>query len=575
MNIIQTTRLRIQHFFASPQFENDEIRTRQAQLLAIMLNCIIFGIPILVFGNLLGGNVPLGINLLNVGAVLMAIGLRHWLTHANTTRVALATISLVLIGITLGIVVIGTIRTPTTSIFLLVVVASGFVFKRSIVFAIIALSSLAILVLILAQNAGLLPEPDTSVTIAQWITYTTLFALGGSLTFSTTQTLRHALQRVDYELTQRRQIEITLQERENQLRIITDNMQEMLLLLDVRGIIRYVNKSSWQQLGYRPENLVGQMSFNFIHPDDAAAILPLMQRIYTRENEPLLLEFRGKHADGHYVNLEATGQVLFEQDQPAGIVAVSRDITSRKQIEESLRESNVALQAQNEELDAFAHTVAHDLKGPVGVIFGFAELLLDAHEELPPAEKIVAFDHIYRNATKANSIIESLLVLAGVRKQMVELELLDMNVIVDEALRRLSLTIQETQAVITRLDADNWPYALGYGPWVEEIWINYLSNALKYGGKPPQVTLCASRQADNWVRFSVSDNGTPLNTEQRERLFAAFERLGQKQTTGHGLGLSIVRRIVEKLGGQVGVESYTGQGNVFYFDLPMASQVKG
>ena len=137
--------------------------------------------------------------------------------------------------------------------------------------------------------------------------------------------------------------------------------------------------------------------------------------------------------------------------------------------------------------------------------------------------------------------------------------------IVTEAQGRLAYLIEEHQAEI--ISPDTWPVALGYGPWVEEVWVNYLSNAIKYGGQPPRVELGATEQADGMVRFWVRDNGPGLAPREQARLFTPFTQLAQFRPKGHGLGLSIVRRIVEKLGGQVGVESEMGWGSVFTFTL--------
>jgi two-component system sensor histidine kinase/response regulator len=103
---------------------------------------------------------------------------------------------------------------------------------------------------------------------------------------------------------------------------------------------------------------------------------------------------------------------------------------------------------------------------------------------------------------------------------------------------------------------------LGYAPWIEEVWANYISNAR---GQPPQVTIGATAQPDGRIRFWVQDNGSGLSTEAQQRLFTPFTRLEQAHIKGHGLGLSVVQRIIEKLGGQVGVES---MGSTFYFTLP-------
>jgi signal transduction histidine kinase len=116
---------------------------------------------------------------------------------------------------------------------------------------------------------------------------------------------------------------------------------------------------------------------------------------------------------------------------------------------------------------------------------------------------------------------------------------------------------------------ESWPAALGYAPWVEEVWVNYLSNAVKYGGMLPRVELGAESN-DGVVRFWVRDNGPGLTPEARARLFKLSPQIDRTDGNGHGLGLSIVRRIVEKLDGQVSADSEVGRGSVFAFVLPRA-----
>lgn len=235
-----------------------------------------------------------------------------------------------------------------------------------------------------------------------------------------------------------------------------------------------------------------------------------------------------------------------------------------EQAEESLRQSNIKLKAHVKELDAFAHTVAHDLKTPLSVIVGFSDLLGEEH--LSEKERQEGLDAIQRHGVKMGTIIDELLLLASIRKVgEIELEPLDMATIVAEVQDRLSGMIEEHGAEIVL--PDTWPVALGRGSWVEEVWTNYLSNALKYGGTPPVVTLGATECADGWVRFWVQDNGPGLDKAQQAQLFTQFTRLHQERAKGHGLGLSIVQRIVGKLGGKVGVESTPGAGSRFWFSL--------
>jgi signal transduction histidine kinase len=237
-----------------------------------------------------------------------------------------------------------------------------------------------------------------------------------------------------------------------------------------------------------------------------------------------------------------------------------------------LRQLNAELQARNEELDAFAHTVAHDLKNPLTRVIGFAEILETDYATLSGKELGRYLHTIVRSGHKMNSIIDELLVLAGVRKGEVEMRPLDMANIVAEALQRLSPMTKEYQVKVTL--PHTWPAALGYAPWVEEVWVNYLSNSIKYGGQPPYVELGATVQADGDVCFWIRDNGDGIPPEEQARLFIPFTRLDQTRPKGHGLGLSIVQRIVEKLGGQVGMESKVGQGSVFTFTLPGCSQTR-
>ena len=263
-------------------------------------------------------------------------------------------------------------------------------------------------------------------------------------------------------------------------------------------------------------------------------------------------------------------------------VAVKEDITERKRAEAELQRYTTELEASNAELDAFAHTVAHDLKNPLTSVFGFSMLLQTHHRRMTPEKIDESLLMPTRSGKKMTSIIDELLLLASVRKMGdVMLGPLDMAALVTEACERLRPMILEYQAALVM--PETWPAPVGYAPWIEEVWVNYISNALKYGGRPeesvpPRVELGWDAVADEassdhtsvpqYFRFWVQDNGMGLTHEQNEQLFTQFTRLHQVRIEGHGLGLSIVRRIVEKLGGTASVESEVGKGSRFYFTLP-------
>jgi signal transduction histidine kinase len=256
---------------------------------------------------------------------------------------------------------------------------------------------------------------------------------------------------------------------------------------------------------------------------------------------------------------------------------------------EALREHTVELESRNEDLDAFAHTVAHDLKNPVNTIWGFADTLEKAFTDLTDEEMREYLHIMAQSGRKMNNIVDELLLLSSVRRvEEVNLAPLDMGSIIAEAQGRLADLIEKHHAKIVL--PDEWPTVSSYGPWVEEVWVNYLSNAILYGGRPPLVEVGfyvppsppvpeTQGQADDetdpdedapplMLRFWLRDNGPGLTREEQKRLFTPFTRFDQVRVKGHGLGLSIVRRIVEKLGGQVEVKSKVGQGSIFSFTLP-------
>jgi signal transduction histidine kinase len=248
-----------------------------------------------------------------------------------------------------------------------------------------------------------------------------------------------------------------------------------------------------------------------------------------------------------------------------------KEVLARVEIHLTLKHTQHQLQAHIEELDAFAHTVAHDLKNPLAVIQGFSYVLKTNIESMDKKEIAKYLTSLDKAAAKATNIIDELLLLAGVKNAEVAPHPIDMAPIVNNALQRINFMLIDTPAEINQ--PQSWPVALGYRSWVEEVWVNYLSNGLKYGGQPPRLELGATTK-NATVRFWVKDNGCGLSEEEKARLFTEFTRLNKVRVEGHGLGLAIVRRIIEKLNGQVGVESsgIPGEGSLFYFELPVVTE---
>ncbi len=182
------------------------------------------------------------------------------------------------------------------------------------------------------------------------------------------------------------------------------------------------------------------------------------------------------------------------------------------------------------------------------------------------------FSMMQRHVNRARDIIEALLLLAGTsRHSEVMIEPIQMAEQVERLKERFLTQLSEAGGELVAQEI--WPTALGYPLWVEEIWANYISNAIKYGGTPPRVGLGASEEGGQ-VRFWVQDNGDGLSPEQQACLFTPFTRLHRERAEGHGLGLSIVQRISSRRGGEAGVTSEPGGGSRFWFTLPSHAQAE-
>lgn len=269
---------------------------------------------------------------------------------------------------------------------------------------------------------------------------------------------------------------------------------------------------------------------------------------------------------------------IYRNKKLTGHILLFHDITSMVNAEEELRNTNKKLifeiekrEKLIEDLDAFAHTVAHDLRSSLSSIFSASEIMeeiINVNDKNLLCELSNLINH---SANKSIQITHELLLMATTDKTDVDKKQLDMSLIYNESKRQLSDIIKNSNAKFT--EPLVWPKSIGYAPWIEEVWSNYLSNAIKYGGTPPEIEVGADVLLDGKVKFWITDNGKGLSAEQQKLLFKNFVRLHPQNAEGYGLGLSIVKKIIEKLDGSAGVESKgIGQGSKFYFILPTGEE---
>jgi signal transduction histidine kinase len=234
-----------------------------------------------------------------------------------------------------------------------------------------------------------------------------------------------------------------------------------------------------------------------------------------------------------------------------------------------LQQRNQELEQKNEELESFSHTVAHNLKTPIGQVKSICDTLsevgIGSREFLGLAKSFIPL--LSQASDKMLGSVDALLLLAKIEKgQLPEyLKECDVRACAVDALDTLGPTV-ESQGARIEFEGGTWPKARAHAPWIVEIWKNYIGNGLKYGGDPPHLVLGADVQGP-YAEYRIKDNGEGIDETLCDKLFIPFSRLHRNTREGHGLGLSIVDRIMEMHGGDVGVDGNPGAGSRFYFRL--------
>jgi PAS domain S-box-containing protein len=274
-----------------------------------------------------------------------------------------------------------------------------------------------------------------------------------------------------------------------------------------------------------------------------------------------------------FLNLDSTRPQTFSQDHAHQVQLFADQVSvaiRNAQLYEQAQTYAASLEARNRELDAFSFTVAHDLRAPLNLITGYLSLIeMDEQAGALDPELVGFLKEIKVGAGKMNDIIEGLLLLARLYDDD---QVLGPVVMDDVVLAAISRFRTDIEARHVQVDVDRGLPAVQAQPlWMEEVVANLIGNAIKYigrGNAAPRIAI-AGRPQDGMARFEVTDNGVGIAPEDQERLFQMFSRFHESEARGFGLGLSIVLRIVHRLGGQVGVESAPGQGSTFWFTVPL------
>jgi len=347
---------------------------------------------------------------------------------------------------------------------------------------------------------------------------------------------------------------------------IINNLGDGIIVIDMANRVVDANSAIATILGISQEQIVGK-PFESI---DQKIIPPELNSCQERSTTETVIK---KGNETRYFEVTFNPVSLHNQ-KLIGKIFILHDITGRKNAMDSAVTSNNLLRDEIKEkeklildLDAYARSVAHDLKNPISGLLGLRELIRDDIKNGKKDEAFELIEIVHEQGLKMYNIVDELLLLARIRKEDLKPVPLEMSSIIKEALKRLNGRISQNHFSIEI--PDSWPSVLGHAQWVEEVWVNLISNALKYGGTPPSIRIGYDKADGSYYRFWIQDNGNGHSSESLKKLFNDFERLENKNKEGHGLGLSIIKRIIEKLGGEVMVtsENSPGKGCIFSFTL--------
>jgi PAS domain S-box-containing protein len=361
-----------------------------------------------------------------------------------------------------------------------------------------------------------------------------------------------------------------LKNSEERLKILFEDAPDAYFLTDLRGAFLDGNRAAEEICGYRIQELIGKSFLNDLLPKNqlprAAGLLA--KNALGRPTGPT--EFRLNRKDGTQVDIEIRSYPVRIAGQTV-VLDIARDISERKKTEEMLEALNHNLKAtisdlerSNQELRDFAHVAAHDLKAPLRGIATLAEWISQDYADKIDAQGQENLKLLRQRVERMTLLINGILRYAEIGHGDHSVESVDTAVVVAEAVEQIAPPAHITIRVDSPL-----PVVSCEKVALTQVFMNLISNAVKYMDKPRgEIRIAAAQDGDFW-RFSVTDNGMGIEERHFDRLFQMFQTLvpsNNGQSTG--IGLAVVKKIVQMQGGGVGVESKPGRGSTFFFTLP-------
>ncbi len=369
------------------------------------------------------------------------------------------------------------------------------------------------------------------------------------------------------QIAERKRTEESLRESEERFRATFEQAAVGIAQVGLDGSWLRVNQRLCDIVEYTREELLQCTFQDITHPEDLNTDLAFVSQVLAGKISSYSMQKRYLRKDRSLVWVNLTvGAVRDEAGALKYFVSVVEDITTRKQAEEKLGVAIVDLERSNKELEQFAYVASHDLQEPLRKVASFTQLLAERYSDKLDDEARQFITYAVDGAHRMQGLINDLLAYSRVGTRGETFVTVDGEAILDYSLANLEMAIKESGAVVTH---DRLPTFLGDASQLVQLFQNLIGNAIKFRGEaPPSVHVSVVSHDNEWI-FRVCDNGIGIDPQYFDRLFVIFQRLHSRaKYPGTGIGLAISKKVVERHGGRIWVESESGKGSSFYFSIP-------